>query len=447
MKKTAVNCECEICKNRLPFNMPPEIIHSLEKGQLVLFAGAGISTETNVIFKETLYEDVFYELELDSSTQISFPDLMTKYCNSNVNGRQKLLEKIKYRFDYCHQFQELYRNASTFHKAIAPFWMIKNVITTNWDDYFERETNAIPIVTAEDFAFFNIDQRKVFKIHGSISNYGSIVATTEDYKKCYKQLNSGLIGANLKTLLATKTILFVGYSFRDFDFMRVLEYLKKEMKGVLPHIYIVTLDDSTNNRIKGMSNTVIKTDATHFFSVLRNHLENKKYIFSDKTMDPIGMIGYLRHKAHKLISDYYKTVKCPSLIFCLFYQDGVQHAIDYLEFKSKSGEAYDPHFLYHQIKIYENDIKKKLTRIRNYSDLAYVLGYIEGLKIPFLYSNPQDFPLFFLYGVGPIQNQKQFTKAINKKIIYHKAAEKYGQQFFKNEFDHDIIMHHKPFIF
>jgi len=70
MKKTDDSCECEICKNRLPFDMPQEIIDSIEKGQLVLFAGAGISTETNIIFKETLYEDVLNDLKLDKSSNI-----------------------------------------------------------------------------------------------------------------------------------------------------------------------------------------------------------------------------------------------------------------------------------------------------------------------------------------------------------------------------------------
>lgn len=82
-------------------------------------------------------------------------------------------------------------------------------MTTNWDDYFERECGAIPIVTAEDFAFYNLAGRKVFKIHGSISNYGSIIATAEDYTRCYNNLKTGLIGSHLKSLLATTAVVGV----------------------------------------------------------------------------------------------------------------------------------------------------------------------------------------------------------------------------------------------
>lgn len=440
-------CECEICKNRLPFEMPMEIVDAVTKGQLVLFAGAGISTENNRIFKETLYQDIANELKIDLNSGVPFPKLMSKYCASNKNGRQKLLEKIKYRFDYCHQFNELYRSASTFHRALAPFWMIKNIITTNWDDYFERECNAIPIVTAEDFAFFNIDQRKVFKIHGSISNYGSVIATEEDYKNCYKNLNSGLVGANLKTLLATKTILFVGYSFNDFDFLKVLDYLKKEMGNILPHLYILTLDDLMNDRLSKFKTTIIKVDGLYFLETLRKHFEKNDYILPEENIDRLYLIEHLNHTTHQLVSDHYEKKKCPSLIYCLFYQDGIQHAIDYLQYKAKTGETYSPYRLIKQLDIYELRIKKDLVKIRNYADLAYVEGYIQGLRVPIMFDNPKNFPLFFLFGKGPTNDVKFFTKSINKGLVYHKSAEIYGQRFFKEFLKSDMIMHHKPFIF
>ena len=59
----AKDCECSYCNNNLPFEIPEEIIHSLLNHQLVLFAGAGISTETKQIFKETLFEEVYYDLK------------------------------------------------------------------------------------------------------------------------------------------------------------------------------------------------------------------------------------------------------------------------------------------------------------------------------------------------------------------------------------------------
>jgi hypothetical protein len=441
-------CKCQICENDLPFEIPNDIIDSLLNNNLVLFAGAGISTETKRIFKETLYDDVFYDLN-EKNTDISFPDLMSKFCNSSPNGRQKLLEKIKKRFDYVHQFKELYRMASEFHIEISKFWMLKDIITTNWDDYFERECSAIPIVTPKDFAFYNIDQRKVFKIHGSISNYGSVIATKEDYDLCYKELSTGLIGANLKTLLATKTILFVGYSFRDFDFNKVIELLKLEMGQVFPHFYIVTLDDKIPDSLDSSKVTMINTSGTFFFKKIREHLENKKIIVPEKKLNRIYEIKYLLSSVHSDLSDYFldKKKSC-SLIYTMLYQDGISHATDYLDFKSKSGESYNHIDLMNQLVLYTEDIRKKMSKARNYMDLAYIDGYIEGLAIPLFYEDIEEFPLFYIYGVGPTNDIELAYDTFKNDTIRHKASEKYGRKFFKEYLkdDSELVLHHRPFI-
>jgi len=429
--------------------MPDDITNALLNDELVLFAGAGISTESDIIFKETIYDDIKSELDIDKSIDISFPELMSKFCDSTTNGRQKLLEKIKQRFDYCHQFNELYRAASRFHSEIAPIWMLKNIITTNWDDYFERNCDAIPIVTPEDFVFYKIDQRKVFKIHGSISNYGSVIATTNDYEKCYNNLNTGLIGATLKTMLATKTLIFVGYSFRDYDFMKILNFIKEEMKDVLPHIYIVTLDEFINKRIDGIKHTIVKTDGRYFFTRLRQILEDRKIIIPQENIERIYHVEYLRSEMHKLVSEDFIKNRISTLIYCLFYQDGIQHAIDCLKHKEKSGETYNPHYLINMFRSYFESMRKDLSKAKNYADLAYVDGYIKGITIPLHEEfEPEEFPLFYIYGKGSVNDVKLFKDTVNNNKVYHKTAEKYGKQFFKEllKKDNELIAHHRPFI-
>jgi hypothetical protein len=70
-------------------------------------------------------------------------------------------------------------------------------------------------VNAEDFAFWRTAGRKGFKLHGSVSNFGSIIATDDDYRRARRQLQRGALGAALKLMLAAKTIVYVGYSFSD----------------------------------------------------------------------------------------------------------------------------------------------------------------------------------------------------------------------------------------
>jgi len=128
-----INCDCELCRKKLPFDLPDDIIKATLNGDLVIFAGAGISTETKTIFRETLYDDVLADLNKTSKDQLDFPSLMTLYCKTNVNGRQKLVQKIKYRFDYCQQFSELYNQASQFHQELSSIHYIKSIFKTNWE--------------------------------------------------------------------------------------------------------------------------------------------------------------------------------------------------------------------------------------------------------------------------------------------------------------------------
>jgi hypothetical protein len=442
-----MECECVHCKNKIPFVLPHEIIDATINGNLVIFAGAGTSTETKAIFKNTLYEDIALDLNLSSNNNYDFPSLMSLYCKQN-NGRRFLLEKIRNRFEYCHQFNELYIDATSFHRELSSIYLIDTIFTTNWDDYFERECNAIPIVTAEDFAFYNTSGRKVFKIHGSISNYGSIIATTEDYNDCYKNLNSGLMGGYLKTILATKTVVFIGFSFNDFDFNKIYSFLKKEMKDILPHCFIVTIDGSFKERFAKEKATVINTDGAYFLSVIRKHLEGSNYLIPKDNFETIEYLSFLNAKAHKFSTDYFFERKSTTRLYNLLYQDGLKHAFDYFIYHSKSGSIFNAEKIFNKIKTYEH-FKKGMLKAKNYPDYAYVEGFIMGLYSIIDKNIINDFPFYYVIGVGHMRDSEEFISLLSEKEIYHQTADKVGKKYFKEYLDEktETVPHHRPFIF
>jgi len=83
---------------------------------------------------------------------------------------------------------------------------------------FEEHCKATPFVADLDLAFWEAADRRVLKIHGSIANFGSIVATSIDYKKCQERLTLGILGGLLKTILATQTICLSGTRFPILTF-------------------------------------------------------------------------------------------------------------------------------------------------------------------------------------------------------------------------------------
>ncbi|MEH2508429.1 NAD-dependent SIR2 family protein deacetylase [Bradyrhizobium sp. AZCC 1578] len=205
------DCVCAHCRDRKPFSIPPHLLDAIANGEVVIFAGAGISTENRTYSRTTFYEEIRSELKL--TEHISFPRLMDALC-AQPDGRLRLLKKIKKRFDYFISFDEFYQAMTRVHRAISPLHTIADVITTNWDDFFERACGFDAFVYDSDLAFWDASRRRVMKIHGSITNFGSIVATTSDYRQSYKRLNNGPLGAHLKSLIARKTVVYVVILFR-----------------------------------------------------------------------------------------------------------------------------------------------------------------------------------------------------------------------------------------
>jgi hypothetical protein len=409
-------------KNKKSFTMPDEIIQAVKDKRLVVFAGAGISTESMNVFIDSLYDEIKTELNIKEDKYPSFPDIISRYCRK-PEGRKKFLQKIKLRFDYVQQFKELYRRASQFHKQLAPIWQIDTIITTNWDDYFEKESGAIPIVTPEDFAFFDFPLRKVFKIHGSINNIGSIVASSEDYEKCYNNLSKGIIGSYLKILLATKVLLFVGYSFQDFDFIKIYDFIGKEMKKLIPHSYLVTLDKKTTKRINKYNISIIQTDACFFIETLKQMLINEKALLNDERLGAIYILSdVIKNIHHQYLPKVVDFTLFPQLIYNNFYQDGFIHALDFLIYRADSGLIYDEHFIHNIIIEYEILRKKKVNE-KAYHDIAYIDGYIKGLFAILIDDKGLEKPPFFyLYGHGVIFNKEQFEKLIQISGGFHKSA-------------------------
>ncbi|MGG0940761.1 SIR2 family protein [Bacillus subtilis] len=441
------NCECEVCKNNHEFNLPSDIIEAVQNRNLVVFSGAGVSTESRSVYNYSLYEEIRDSLNLDRSTNLSFSELMSQFCKQ-PNGRAKLLRKIKDRLDYVSSFPELERRASNFHNELSTIHQITEIITTNWDDLFERKCGAVPIVTIEDFAFWNNPGRKVLKIHGSINNYGTVIATKEDYDKCYHSLNSGIIGSSLKTMLATKCVVFIGYSFGDEDFNKIHNSLVEEMKDFLPHAYIVTLDVKAEEKFMDINFTPIITDATFFIKVLKEHLVHLELIVPDENFGNIYEVLDLVQEEHTRLSNSFNIKENPEIILTLCYQDGLIHSFERILAMRKTGYYSNPQQVEKIINGYEIT-KQQKYKDGVYHDVAYIDGYINGL-IYFLYNEKLDWlPCYYVFGYEEdIYNFEEFKEITVNSETIHSESYKYALDI-ANKIDNkngDTVFHHTPFL-
>jgi len=413
------------CRSFRDFVLPDHLLDQLSKGNVVIFAGAGVSTEAKTVFPWTLYEEIHSELKLKDSDQPSFPALMSKYCR-RPDGRIKLIQHIHRRLNYVSSFSELYRTATSFHRELSTLFYIDTIITTNWDDYFERECGAMPLSTPADFALWNVPSRKVYKIHGSANNYGSIIATEEDYANAQDTLQKGSLGSALKLQLATKTVLYVGYSLLDYDFISILTYLRRELGHLSPLAYVVSLDEAADEKFRELGLHPIYTDATYFMSVLKRHIEDDGHFLPDQRFDSIPLVIERVRVEHEHLHQAFDLQKTPEIIYAAAYQDGLIHAFERIIDLYKSGEYSHRCHVIQLIQSYDKISKDNLHRKR-YVDVAYIEGYLNGLMYLVSHDRLRRYlPLYYVYGAKyqPTSFTKfkatlRFRKTSHKSALVH----------------------------
>jgi NAD-dependent SIR2 family protein deacetylase len=435
---------CSICRNKRPFDFPDKLLETCLGGELVIFAGAGISTESPLVYPRSLYEELRARCSPRPNGESPFSTVMSAF--EKEHGRAELLKRIKGRIDYVDSYFQLRYMATRFHRELATLFPIAEIVTTNWDTYFESVCGAIPIVIPEDYAFWKLPGRKVYKIHGSISNVGSIIATEKNYKDRYKSLRAGIIGASLKHMLATKTVVFAGYSFGDEDFTKIYKFLREELGAVLPRSYIVTLDESFPEE-KYPESTVIVTDAAYFLSELKRRLGQTHHFLHDGRFDGVPAKLAAVRQAHLSLVDKFEVKDHPEIIYATCYQDGLMDGLDRIESRTHTGEYSHICELEHKISSYL-ELRKRNLRARRYEDVAYIDGYKNAL----IYLISDDdvraaLPLFYVFGADDedLLTLTSFRRASRETPERHKAAYRRAQRLADAFPSRGLVFQHPPF--
>jgi hypothetical protein len=90
---------------------------------------------------------------------------------------------------------------------------INTYITTNWDRIIEEECCAKPFVYDSDLRFWDVPERKVLKIHGTIDDYSSMIVTRDDYDRSLERLKISLLGGKLKEILANRCRMMISKKY------------------------------------------------------------------------------------------------------------------------------------------------------------------------------------------------------------------------------------------
>jgi len=438
---------CDICKNYHDFVFPDDLFESITNHEVVVFAGAGISTEGSNIFPSTLYEDILNETKYSMDNAPSFSKVMSEFCK-NKGGRRELIERITERTNYVHSFPDLYRSTVEFHQLLGRIPCIEEIVTTNWDDFFESECHATPFVYEKDMVFWENPRRKVLKLHGSINNLGSIVITSEDYDKRYQSINTGILGSQLKLLIATKKLVFFGYSFNDEDFNRLFSFVRSQLGDFMKKFYIVTLDKSNDDKWKELGLEPIYTAGEYFLQVLIHKLQARGCLISDNIIGIVKAALNFTVRQHILLSNRIKITNYPEVIFCLSYQDGLIRAFERFLHHVQYGESLCESAILNTLKIHKKLLKEKQSRKKWY-DVAYLTGYLNGYTFVIADDDVREsFPYYFDLSMHEeFSTFKEYKKSLTITERKRKSISEYASKFVKKFPDtDDIVVQHRPFL-
>lgn len=370
---------------------------------------------------------------------------------SQPNGRIKLLEMITKRFSLIKSFPELRKMATRFHRELGTFFPIKNIITTNWDTFFEEECKATPFVFDQDIAFWEAAKRRVLKIHGSETNFGSIIADADDYKKCTKNLSKGIIGSKLKDILATQTIIFIGYSLSDYDFNSIYTFVRKQMRGLHKQAYIVTPFENEIEKFRKIGLIPIITDGTYFIKKLKQHPKIASHFIKDSFIEFSARLLYKTNIQHNRLHSEINFLNQPDAIYSACYQDGLKHSLERAINMSGNSEYSHACELKEIINKYE-DIKNKIINRGIFEDIAYIEGYINGLVAIYEHEKftENDIPMYFHFSesenspsITDIEHYKEKIHSLTKNDESYRHAEKVVQRLKENPL---LEYHHPPWL-
>ena len=437
------NCNCSYCKSFKPFCFEDHLVDEIKAGNAVLFIGAGVSTENPNSHKYPFYNEMLDAIKSEDHTQ-SFSEVAQRLCDQK-DGRYKLVKLLQDRFDYIDGFADLRFSATRFFHEIATVPYISEYITTNYDRYIEDICHAKPFAYDTDIRFWNSAKRRALKIHGTIDDYSSLVASTEDYQQCEDDLQKSLIGGKLKELLATKTCIFVGYSLRDEDFLAIQKYVSNALGDFHKSHYVISPNPITGELPKGFDH--ICTDGAYFFHRLKLHLADTHCQIPDTAYDEVANELDRITDVHHELFDRFPMQRYPQTVILACYQDGVIHALRRIIDMRGAGEYSDECRVKRMIQNYEeiiSDYRKK----RRYEDIAYFQGYQNGLIFLLLSKERESFewiPDYYFPGIDEFDSEDLETDMAMLPET-HKSAFKRCQRIVR-EFpeSEEIVFQRLPF--
>ena len=211
---------------------------AMAEKQLVLFVGAGASVDAGMPLWGNAIEQIAEKLNLDEK---EYDNIIIPQYYFNARGQKEYTQLMREIFRFN---DKLY--PQPVHKAIIRF-DANTIITTNYDHLIEQaaEDNGkfLQVVSQDIDLPYRKADKELIKMHGDFE-HDNFVLREDDYLHYHK--NFKLIENYVKSLIGTKTVLFIGYSLGDPDVKHIFSWVKEILDGHFQRAYLIVTDRLAN---------------------------------------------------------------------------------------------------------------------------------------------------------------------------------------------------------
>lgn len=297
-----------------------------------VFVGAGMSKPCGLPTWKELLQSPLEEIGLNVDKETDLISVAQFYANTK-SRRSDLTQHT------INLFTSKRAQPSEAHRLLASL-PIKKIWTTNYDTLLEqayaKQGKKIDVKRKSTDLCYPIPGSDVIinKMHGDISLASEITLISEDYESYHSK--NELFSNNLKTDLASKTFLFIGFSMSDPNILSTLGYMRERLsKHIRTHFCIyknIQEDDYSNhsdfayfrNReelwIENLKRYGIEVVRINEYSEINNILRTIKKIILSKSVFISGSAevyetlskedgeNFIHQLAYKLAKNGYKIV-------------------------------------------------------------------------------------------------------------------------------------------
>jgi len=217
-------------------DIPAELIHEQEAGEMVFFCGAGISVPTGLPGYRGLVEQIYSSLNVSKTSGEAEAIERCEFDKALDSLEGRLMDQ-EVRKAVARLLSAPPRPGSLrLHRALLEIARSASgirLVTTNYDDNFRRanESNDIPFHVGSDVPKDLDNWHSVVHLHGRVdpsapeASASSLVLTDSDFGKAY--LRDRWASRFVANLMDRYTVVFVGYSMADV----VVRYLTKAVSS------------------------------------------------------------------------------------------------------------------------------------------------------------------------------------------------------------------------